>query len=217
MNDELVPLSELRQAIDIAFSESMNDVSLHRFLASRAKTMHRSIGFADGDQVELLQQFVQRYIKQVPDVLEHFHKISLAAGVEDELEAFLNIAIDYFLQPLDITESHLGLLKIMDAAYLAHRLIEEVNDRFISNAGVSISPIDNTEDNVVMHFLIGETLANELDLAVHYSVEMLISQDALFSKHSLMLYVEAQKCNQSKQKEDMPSISDSMIHLALQR
>ena len=200
MNDELVSLSELRLAIDAAFSESSNDVSLHRFLASRAKTMHRGIGFGDGDQVELLQEFVHRYIKQVPDVLAHFHKISLAAGVEDELEAFLHIAIDYFLQPLEITASHRGLLKIMDAAYLAHRLIEEVNDRFIGNAGVSISPIDNTEDNVVMHFLIGESLANELDLAVHYSVEMLISQNALFSKQSLMLYVEAQKQNQRKQR-----------------
>ncbi|GAA6151448.1 hypothetical protein [Pseudoteredinibacter isoporae] len=217
MNDELVPLSELRRAIDVAFSESMNDVSLHRFLASRAKTMHRSIGFADGDQVELLQQFVHRYIKQVPDVLDHFHKISVAAGVESELEAFLNIAIDYFLQPLDITASHRGLMKIMDAAYLAHRLIEEVNDRFMSNAGVSISPIDNTEDNVVMHFLIGETLANELDLAVHYSVEMLISQDALFSKHSLMLYVEAQKCSQKKARESDDAKSDNAVHLALLR
>ncbi|MBB6520137.1 hypothetical protein [Pseudoteredinibacter isoporae] len=217
MNDELVPLSELRQAIDIALSESMNDVSLHRFLASRAKTMHRSIGFADGDQVELLQQFVHRYIQQVPEVLDHFHKISVAAGVEDELEAFLNIAIDYFLQPLEITASHRGLLKIMDAAYLTHRLIEEVNDRFLSNAGVSISPIDNTEDNVVMHFLIGETLANELDLAVHYSVEMLISQDALFSKHSLMLYVDAQKYNQNNAQENETSKTENSVHLALQR
>lgn len=217
MNDEPDSLLELRQSIDDAFSENMNDISLHRFLATRAKTMHRGIGFADGDQVELLQQFVQRYIKQVPEMLGHFQKISIAAGVENELEAFFNIAIDYFLQPLEITASHRGLLKIMDAAYLAHRLIEEVNDRFISNAGVSISPVDNTEDNVVMHFLIGETLANELDLAVHYSVEMLISQNALFSKHSLMLYVEAQKFNERKEHAANQTVNDSHVHLSLYR
>lgn len=217
MNDEPALLSELRQSIDDAFNESMNDVSLHRFLSSRAKAMHRGIGFADGDQVAHLQQFVQRYIKQVPEVLGHFHKISIAAGVEDELEAFLNIAIDYFLQPLEITASHRGLLKIMDAAYLAHRLIEEVNDRFISNAGVSISPVDNTEENVVMHFLIGETLANELDLAVHYSVEMLISQNALFSKQSLMLYADAQKFNDRKEQAANQTANENSVHLSLYR
>lgn len=213
MNSEFVPLTELRQTIVSACNEGLHDLSLRRFLAGRAQSMHRSIGVGDGDPVESLYLFVRDYINQVPDVLEDFQRISIAAGVETELEAFQNIAVDYFLHPLSLTAEHKGLLKLMDAAYLAHRLIEEVNDRFISHAGVSIATVDNTEANVVMHFLIGEQFANELDVAVHYSIEMLISQNALFSKESLKLYVAARKRRQQTETED----HDNVVHLALSK
>lgn len=215
MNNDLASLTQLRHLISAALSESRNDASLQRFLASKASSVHSMIELGEGDQIEQLECFVQSYIEQIPQLLEHFHTIALAAGVETELKAFTNIAIDYFLHPLEITSDHGGLLKIMDAAYLAQRLIEEVNDRFISNAGVSICPIDNTEANVVMHFLIGESFANELDLAVHYSVEMLIHNNSLFSKKSLRLYADAQQHNQAKQTKQSQPHDENIVRLAL--
>ncbi|MCV6614464.1 MAG: hypothetical protein OIF35_05760 [Cellvibrionaceae bacterium] len=201
MTEEFVPLSQLRQLIDNACNEGVEDLSLRRFLAQRAGSLHPGIGIQAGDPVEQLHQFVEAYIQQVPILLDDFRRIAIAAGVERELEAFINIAVSYFLQPLDITAEHKGLLKLMDAAYLAHRLIEEVNDRFLGNTGVPLASVDNTEANVVMHFLIGEKLANELDVAVHYSVEMLISQNALFRKESLLRYVAAKKQRQQQMRE----------------
>lgn len=215
MSCEKHTLVELKQMIDSACNEGLHDLSLRRFLASKAETMHRSIGLNDGDPVDVLQEFVRGYILQVPTVLEDFYKISMAADIDKEMDAFFNIAIDYFLQPLDLTAQHKGLLKLMDAAYLSHRLIEEINDQFMSSCGLAIAPVDNTESNVVMHFLIGESLANELDIAVHYSVEMLVGQQKqLFSKDSLLQYVQIQK-QVRKQNNGLPEKEAGDVRLSL--
>ena len=57
-------------------------------------------------------------------------------------------------------------------------MLEEVNDRFISYCGIPLAPLDTTRANVIAHELIGEPFANELDQAVLFSAELLLSEHA---------------------------------------
>lgn len=55
-----------------------------------------------------------------------------------------------------------SLLRLMGSAY-AHRLIEEINDRYLLETGQIFIPSDMTTANLIMHQLIGEPFANQLD------------------------------------------------------
>ncbi|MGN5945731.1 hypothetical protein ACNQRS_32315, partial [Pseudomonas aeruginosa] len=61
---------------------------------------------------------------------------------------------------------HDGIDAMLDEAYLAHRLVEEVNDRFIAHFGQALIPLDTTVATQVAHQLIGEPFANPLHQAV---------------------------------------------------
>jgi len=46
-------------------------------------------------------------------------------------------------------EGHEGLDGLLDEAYLAHRLVEEVNDLYIKHFGQPLIPADTTVANVI--------------------------------------------------------------------
>ncbi|HSX69979.1 MAG TPA: hypothetical protein VLF16_03520, partial [Pseudomonas sp.] len=74
-----------------------------------------------------------------------------------------------------------------DEAYLAHRLVEEVNDRYIAHLGQPLIPLDTTVANVIAHQLIGEPFANQLDEAVHHTLDELLD-DSVFRQDSVQEY-----------------------------
>ena len=76
---------------------------------------------------------------------------------------------------------------LLDEAYLAHRLVEEVNDRYITHLGQPLIPLDTTVANVIAHQLIGEPFANQLDEAVHHAVDELLDEQ-VFQQDSVQEY-----------------------------
>ncbi len=101
------------------------------------------------------------------------------AGIAAEVEPLLKIASDYFLSPPSLVDGHDPLEALLDEAYLAHRLLEEVNDRFMAQSGIPLAPMDMTMPNIIAHELIGEPFANELDQAVLFSAELLLNEHRL--------------------------------------
>ncbi len=55
------------------------------------------------------------------------------------------------------------LAELLDEAYLAHRLVEELNDRYIACFAEPLLTLDTTRANLLAHQLIGESFANQLD------------------------------------------------------
>ena len=109
------------------------------------------------------------------------------AGIEAQVKPVLKLAEQFFLSPPSILEGHQGLDALLDEAYLAHRLVEEVNDRYITHLGQPLIPLDTTVANVIAHQLIGEPFANQLDEAVHHAVDELLDEQ-VFQQDSVQEY-----------------------------
>jgi len=187
---DITDVDAIRNTIALAQTHEVQHGHLHKILLEEIPNLHGAIRLPDDSAVETLFDFVTRYIEHVPDFLEAVETITRQAGIHEQADAFLDIARDYFLKPPEVIIGHTGLDALLDEAYLAHRLMEEVNDRFIGHCGIPLAPMDMTRANLIVHHLIGESFANELDEAVQYSVELLLNRDSFFAQAGFQAYMD---------------------------
>lgn len=169
-------LNPIRVLIRQAQEEDTASGRLVDFLRHRTPHLHNSIRLPQEQAAALLADFVMRYIRHVPDFIEAISTMAKEAGIYDDVSPLLKIASDYFLSPPSLVGEHSQLQAMLDEAYLAHRLLEEVNDRFMAQSGIPLAPMDMTMANIIAHELIGEPFANELDQAVLFSAELLLNE-----------------------------------------
>lgn len=165
----------LRQLIQRAHQHEAATGQLARKLDAQLERLHPSIRLPVGDAQGVLERFVAAYIDQVPELLDAADAVAREVGITAQIKPVLKIAEEYFLQPQALLNGHDGLDGLLDEAYLAHRLIEEMNDRYIRQFGQALIPMDTTVANLIAHQLIGETFANQLDDAVHLTVEGMLN------------------------------------------
>jgi len=182
----------IRESIAEAERIEAENHRLKAFLAARLPELHHTISLPEGQSLDTLMGFVTQYIEHVPDFLEALTALTKDAGVYEYAQAFLSIAEDYFFKPPELTAGRDGLLALIDEAYLAHRLIEEVNDRVMMASGMPLAPMDMTLSNIIVHDILGDDFANQLDLAVHYSIESLFESDNFFRNADFKKYLQLQ-------------------------
>lgn len=177
------PLEQMRALIRDSVARDRESGELQRILERRADHLHEAIRLPQAAAVSTLRDFVVRYVEHVPEFIEAIDHLSREAGIGERVRPLLNIACDYFLSPPDLLNGRRHLVALLDEAYLAHRLLEEVNDRFIGYCGIPLVPMDTTRANVIAHELIGEPFANELDQAVLFSAELLLNEYSFKGKN----------------------------------
>src|SRR5690606_14825542 len=115
---------------------------------ARAASLHTNPGGCGYYPVQLHPGLRER----VPDMLEAAQAVANNAQLRPQLIPVLKVAEEFFLQPMEvISDTHRGLLLLLDEAYLAHRLVEEVNDRYVAHGGESLIPMNNTRANLIVH------------------------------------------------------------------
>lgn len=172
---------------------------------------HVAIKLPEEDATASLMEFVIAYVEHVPDFLDATREITKAAQIQEHAEPFLQLAEDYFLKPPEILSGHIGLHELMDEAYLAHRLMEEVNDHYMVRTSIPLIPLDMTMSNLIVHSLIGEPFANELDNAVHYTVERTMMKRHVYDSEKFKAYVALHKNNQwDKEQQHWPCLTDQL-------
>ncbi|MDR7091292.1 hypothetical protein [Cellvibrio fibrivorans] len=186
------PLNPIRQLIQQAQEQDSATGKLLEFVECRKKRLHAAIKLPEQQAAKGLADFVVRYIKHVPDFIDAIRSMAHEAGIDKDVEPLLKIASDYFMSPPSIVDPHSQLEALLDEAYLAHRLLEEVNDRFMAKSGIPLAPMDMTVANVIAHELIGEPFANELDQAVLFSAELLLNEHG-FEGANISNYVNAHR------------------------
>lgn len=184
-------ISQIRKLVQQAREQDVSGAHLTALLASRIARLHSAIKLPS-KSVFLLTDFVTRYVEQVPNFIEVIANTAEKAGIYDGVAPLLSIACDYFLSPPDIVNGERQLGSLLGEAYLAHRLLEEVNDKFIGCCGVPLAPMDMTRANIIAHELIGEPFANELDQAVLFSAELLLNEYR-FTGTNLQHYINAHR------------------------
>ena len=160
---------------------------LARHLAVQLPHLHATIELAEEDRNSVMTRFVSAYIEQVPDLLDAANEVAREAGIESQIKPVLKIAEQFFAQPPALINGHIGLEGLLDEAYLAHRLVEEVNDLYIKHFQQPLIPLDTTVANLIAHQLIGEQFANQLDEAVHHAVDEMLNDDS-FALESVEAY-----------------------------
>ncbi len=197
----------LRSIIDHAFLLEEKTKRLQWHLKNHIKNLPDRLRIQKDNELESLDKFAKQYIHHVPEFLTALKDAAQKAGIENHVYPFLKVAEEYFVSPPSLPNEHTGLMALMDEAYLAHRLFEEVNDRYISRVGLPLIPWDMTLANVVAHQLVGEELANRLDTLVHSTVEKMMSAEHSYKNESFKNYVLKEHGNLTNIWQEWPCLS----------
>lgn len=201
----------IRQTIRSTKSEPMHQQALLALVSGQVQSLHTAIHLPSRNPAGALADFVIRYIEHVPNFIDAISGLTRAAGIYDYASIFLNMAEDFFVTPPAQIKKHEGLGALMDEAYLAHRLIEEVNDRILSHCGIPLAPMDMTRSNLIVHELIGEPYANELDFIVFYATESHLKDESRMDNPAFHQYVEEHKKHGWKAELDRwPCLADDL-------
>jgi hypothetical protein len=207
-----VTTDAIRDTIALAKLQEQQQGHLAKlFDANLLDNIHLTIQLPEQDASNSLVNFVIAYIEHVPDLIDAARAITEQAKIQEYTEPFLKLAEEFFLKPPEIVAGHVGLDELMDEAYLAHRLIEEVNDRFMIRASIPLVPVDMTMSNLIVHSIIGEPFANELDEAVYYTVERAMRKQHVYDSEEFKTYVAQHQHNHwEKEHQHWPCLTDKL-------
>lgn len=147
-------------------------------LSRKTPSLHRAIKMPPDNAISVLLDFVVRYTEHVAEFVDVLSVIGTNANCCEYTEAVVSFCTDAFDQTLPLLKGQNELATLMAQAYIAHRVIEEVNEHFSQQCNEPLIPMDMTRSNLIIHQLIGEPLANQLDFVAQDVAEQL-EQDYL--------------------------------------
>jgi len=170
--------NDLRHSIEQARQLEKQHGQLAAQLSLKTPSLHHAIKTPLDYTVPVLLDFVVRYIEHVAEFVDVLSIIGINANCCEYTEAVVNFCTSAFDQtPSLFPEQELTgqdpLATLMAQAYIAHRVIEEVNEHFSQQCNEPLIPMDMTRSNLIIHQLIGEAQANQLDLVAQGVAEQL--------------------------------------------
>lgn len=172
----------IRQIIEAALTQESASRQLSQSLADRLPELRTKLMLPDTEPVDALMAFVIDYVESVPGSLKLVTAVSKQLGFYDYAAPFLHMAEDYFLQPPEELPVDGGLEALLDEAFLAHRLLEEVNDHHIRQLQRPLLPVDMTEANTIVHHLLGDEFATRLEQLVQFTASQLLQREYVWEK-----------------------------------
>ena len=162
---------------------------LQKLIGDQIEQLHHTIELPDVNACETLQIFTMDYIDHVPDFLEALDEASKEACIHSFIAPFLDIAEENFMSPVTQGQTLNGLDLLLDKAYFAHRLIEEVNDQYLIKTGSTLIPMNMTWANLIIHSILGENFANELDVIVDKTVDQMMRSQAIYHEEKFKEFI----------------------------
>lgn len=144
-----------------------------RFLRQMKEKVTRlpaSIVVGGSNPATSLFQFAIEYIEMAPRLIECVDACAQEAGIRELFKPFIAGAAQYFTQPSVLLVQYDGLDGLLIRAYMCHRLMEEMHDNNRSIRASELIDLEATRANLLVHELIGEPFANELDDAITITV-----------------------------------------------
>lgn len=123
--------------------------------------LHHSILLPQTDGPAYLTCFAIRYIEVVPNWLQQLEELCIISGID--FSPVQEIVSGSFSECSSACLGRVGILAMLSDAYLAHRVLEEVNDYLQPACGMSLLPMDTMVANLVVREILGEQFACELD------------------------------------------------------
>ena len=172
----------IRETISAALRSERESGQLRQCMVERLPQLRQSLVLPEEDPVDALMAFISDYVESVPGCLALVTSVSKRLGFHDYAAPFLHMAEDYFLQPPEGLPKDGGLEALLDEAFLAHRLLEEVNDHHIRHLHRPLLPLDMTEANIIVHHLLGDSFATRLEHLVQFTAGQLLEREHVWDQ-----------------------------------
>ena len=172
----------IKETIRVALLQEEESGQLRQNLAQEVPLLRDKLVLPENEPVLALMEFVTNYVESVPGCLHLVTALSKEFGFYDYAAPFLHMAEDYFLQPPNALPQDGGLEALLDEAFLAHRLLEEVNDHHIRHLQRPLVPLDMTEANIIVHHLLGDAFATSLEQLVQFAAGQLLGKEYVWDQ-----------------------------------
>ena len=172
----------IKHTIATALQNERRTALLAGRLERELPALRKKLVLPEDEPVAALMAFVSNYVESVPGCLSLVAAVSKRLGFYDYAAPFLNMAEDFFLQPPDELPGDDGLEALLDESFLAHRLLEEVNDHHIRHLQRPLLPVDMTEANIIVYHLLGDELAMRMEQLVQYAAQQLLTREYVWER-----------------------------------
>ncbi|MEH6589320.1 MAG: hypothetical protein V7746_03630 [Halioglobus sp.] len=179
-------IASIRETIQHAILQESASGELRAKIRQQISWLDKKLILPDDEPESALMAFITSYVECVPGSLTLVAALSKKFGFHGYAAPFLHLAEDYFLQPPEVIAQEQGLAGLLDEAFLAHRLLEEVNDHHVRQLQGPLLPVDMTEANIIVHHLIGDDLASQLEHLVQFTAAQLLSKEHNWAKLKAM-------------------------------
>lgn len=152
----------LRNAIYEAEHHEALSHELAQLLKWRLDHLHSTIRVCPTNPVKQLLDFVAKFVNRTAPLLDSIIAYQRTDN-EDLTDTLVATCTDFFVAPPPILADCRGMNGAMNKSYLCHRIVEEVNDAQRVVGGTPLTSLDFTCSNLIVHQLIGEPFANQLD------------------------------------------------------
>lgn len=170
-------MKSIEQQIRHALAEEEQEHTLESALQASHEQVARLVDLNKRNTGKQLLDFVSLYIRSVPTLLNDLQAVAAEKKLSRSVQPLIDIATEFFKLPSHTLGKRSGLTALMVKSYLAHRLLEEVNDACLFHTGTAIIPMDMSFTNTIVHTLIGEPFANDMDKLVDDTVKKLFQQE----------------------------------------
>jgi hypothetical protein len=175
-------IGSIKETIQLAILQESASGQLRTKIRQRIKWLDKKLILPNDEPESALMAFITTYIQSVPGSLSLVTAVSKKFGFHSYAAPFLHLAEDYFLQPPEVIAQEQGLAELLDESFLAHRLLEEVNDHHVRHLQGPLLPVDMTEANIIVHHLIGDDLATQLEQLVQFTAAQLLAKEHNWGK-----------------------------------
>lgn len=175
-------LSRIKKTITDALHHEEESGALRLALGERIPELRHRLELPDEGAQDALMAFITSYVRSVPGCLRLVTAVSKRQGFFEYAAPFLHMAEDYFLCPPEALTGDAGLQALLDEAFLAHRLLEEINDHHVRQLQRPLLPVDMTEANTIVHHLLGDEFASRLEQLVQYTAAQLLDREHVWNK-----------------------------------
>lgn len=158
------------EIIDQARRKEARSGTFLRQMKEKVNQLPTSIVVGGSNPATSLFQFAIEYIEMAPRLIECVDACAQEAGIQELFRPFIDGAARYFTQPSVLLVQYDGLDGLLIRAYMCHRLMEEMHDNNRSIRASELIDLEATRANLLVHELIGEPFANELDDAITITV-----------------------------------------------
>lgn len=175
-------LNKIRETIAESLRHEEETGALRLALRERLPQLRQQLDLPGEGAEDALMVFISSYVRSVPGCLRLVTAVSKRQGFFEYAAPFLHMAEDYFLCPPDALTGDVGLQALLDEAFLAHRLLEEINDHHVRHLQRSLLPVDMTEANTIVHHLLGDEFASRLEQLVQFTTGQLLDREHVWEQ-----------------------------------